>query len=116
MPLERIKRRLHAGLALAVILGAVACATTPPRTAAQRQTDKDTAAQVYSALNADPNIFARHIDVRADNGVVHLGGYVWNDKDLFAAKRIASTVPGVTQVVDDMELERGGVTNSSSSR
>jgi len=32
-------------------------------------------------LNADPRIFARHIDVYADNGVVHLGGYVWDQRD-----------------------------------
>jgi osmotically-inducible protein OsmY len=54
--------------------------------------------------------------VQADNGVVHLGGYVWNDEDLYEAQRVAGAVPGVTQVVDDMELERGGIDNTDVSR
>jgi osmotically-inducible protein OsmY len=116
MLFQRSTRMLYAGLAITASLGAAACSTTSHRTAAQRQTDNETAARVSSALNADPEIYARHIDVRADNGVVHLGGYVWSDGDLFKAQQIAATVSGVTEVVDDMELERGGVTNSATSR
>jgi osmotically-inducible protein OsmY len=48
--------------------------------------------------------------------VVHLGGYVWNDYDLEEAQRVAGAVSGVTQVVDEMELERGGIDNSAVSR
>jgi osmotically-inducible protein OsmY len=110
------KHMLYGGLAIAATFGAIACSTTSHRTAAQRQTDNETAARVSSALNADPAIYARHIEVRAYNGVVHLGGYVWNNSDLFLAQQIAVTVPGVTGVVDDMELERGGSNNSATSR
>ncbi len=106
----------YTGLAIACAVVATACSTTPHRTDAQRQADKELAAQVASALNADSRIYARHIDVRAEDGVVHLAGYVWNDNDLYEAKRIAATVPGVTDVVDDMELERGGSSNSPVSR
>jgi len=116
MLFQRPMGMLYAGLAIAATLAAVACSTMPHRTPAQRQIDNATAAQVASALNADPAIYARHIDVRAYNGVVHLAGYVWNDSDLFTAQQIAATVPGVKEVVDDMELERGGSNNSATSR
>ena len=63
---------------------------------------------MYAALNADPSYFFRHVDVRVDSGVVQLGGYIWSSEALYRAKQIAARVPGVTLVVNDMELERGG--------
>ncbi len=108
--------KLYTVLAAAVCSCVVACSTTPPRTSEQRQTDKETAERVQSALNADTYIYARHVTVQADKGVVHLGGYVWNDYDLSEVQRVAAAVPGVTQVVDEMELERGGIDNSAVSR
>ena len=116
MKFQSTRGMLYAGLAITAAFGAIGCSTTPHRTAAEREADREIAAQVSSALNADSRIYARHIDVRAENGVVHLGGYVWNDKDLYEAKRIAATVPGVKDVVNDMELQRGGSDNSPVSR
>lgn len=110
------KRMRDTSLAVTVLFCAAACSTTPHKTSEQQQTDKETAARVQSALDADTHIYARHISVVADNGVVHLGGYVWNNSDLYEAQRIAESVPGVTQVVDEMELERGGIDNSPVSR
>jgi osmotically-inducible protein OsmY len=96
-------------LTVAVLACAViACSTTPPRTAAQRAADADTADRVQAALLADPNIYARHIDVSVNRGVVHLGGYVWEDEDFRTARLDAASVPGATTVVTDMELMRGG--------
>jgi osmotically-inducible protein OsmY len=69
--------------------------------------DDAIAKQVYDKLNADPIGYYKHVTVRADKGVVTLGGLVWSDEDLNRAKRIAATVPGVTQVVDRMTIERG---------
>ena len=115
MSIQWPKRPAHVAVAIAVLV-ASGCASTPHRTAAERQADKEIAAQVSSALSADPHIFARHIDVWADRGVVHLGGYVWTDTDLYRAKEIAGNVPGVRQVVDDLQLERDGIDNSPVSR
>ena len=42
---------------------------------------------------------ARHIDVAVDRGVVHLGGYVWENDDFQTARRDAASVPGVKTVV-----------------
>jgi osmotically-inducible protein OsmY len=91
----------------------VACSTSPPRSDAERAADAAAAAQVEAALDADARIYARHIDVRVDRGVVHLEGYVWSDEDFLFAKNDAASVPGIRTVVNQMELMRGGVSGSS---
>jgi osmotically-inducible protein OsmY len=85
-----------------------ACSTAPRRTEAERAADADTAAWVETALTADPHLFARHIDVSVDGGVVYLGGYVWSVEDLYLARNLAASVPGVKSVSSEMELMRGG--------
>src|SRR5665213_2117033 len=94
---------------LAATYGVVACSITPRRTAAEREVDSDTAARVQAVLLADQNIYARHIDINVDRGVVHLGGYVWENDDFQTARRDAASVPGVKTVVTEMELLRGGI-------
>jgi osmotically-inducible protein OsmY len=110
------KRSLNVAVAAAVLSCTAACSTTPTKTSEQQLADNETAARVRSALAADSHIYTQHVSVQADNGVVELGGYVWNDYDLAEAERIAQSVSGVSQVVDKMELERGGVDNSPVSR
>jgi hypothetical protein len=100
---------LPAVVALLAAGAVVACSTTPRRSEAQRAADADIAGRVQATLLADANIFARHIDVEVDAGVVHLGGYVWEDEDFQTARRDAASVPGVKTVVDEMELTRGGL-------
>jgi len=90
-----------------------ACSTSPPRSDAERSADGAAAAQVEAALEADPRIFARHIDVRVNRGVVHLEGFVWSDEDLLFARKDAASVPGIWGVVNQMELMRGGISGSS---
>ncbi len=102
-------------LAFAVCCGLAACMTTP-KTPAQRQADKELADQVQAALTADPNLYSRHITLRADNGVVTLGGHVWTPAEMSAAVQIAEGVAGVTKVVNRMELDRGAVQDSGVSR
>jgi osmotically-inducible protein OsmY len=69
-----------------------------------------------AALSADEELYSRHINVHANNGVIRLSGYVWTQPDLEEAKRVAESVQGVARVVDDLELERGGIDNSPVSR
>ena len=87
----------------------VGCATTAPRTPAERAADAVIAAQVQAALAADPDIYARHIEVAVNRGVVDLGGFVWEAQDFATARRDAASVPGVTTIVTDMDLMRGGI-------
>lgn len=105
--------RLLAGLS--VVLLAAACASTPPKSAAQIEADRALANKVEGALDSDPVFFFRHVDVRADDGKLSLSGYVWSDDSIVEAKRVASRVPGVTSVSDQLELERAGSAAGGSS-
>jgi|SRR5579863_3283894 len=105
-----INRARCAVLATLVLCGLAACAT--PRTDAQRQLDKETAERVQSALDADRLLYAKHIVVRADNGVVRLTGFVWDPPDLDEARRDAEGVEGVSKVVNDLELQLNGIDDS----
>ena len=82
-----------------------ACAS-PARSPAQVEADARTTSRVYAALDADPIFFFGHVDVRVDDGVVHLSGYVWTSDAIYRAQQIARAVPGTTRVVDHLELER----------
>jgi osmotically-inducible protein OsmY len=88
----------------------------PRKTEAERQADSETADRVQAALNADKVLYARHITVRADNGVVDLGGYVWTPEELEEAVQDAGAVPGVIKVVNRMEVDRGAISNSAVTR
>ena len=97
----------------------VSCASVPPQpapaSAAQSMrsevgaSDEILANTVYSELNADPIYYFRHVDVRVDNGVAHLSGYVWSTDAIYRARRVAGNVPGITGVMtNQLELERNG--------
>ncbi len=111
-----INRMRCAALGVAILCGVLACAAGPQKTDAQRQADTETAERVQAALDADNLLYAKHIRVRADNGVVRLSGFVWDPPDLNEAQSIAEQVPGVSKVVNDLELQRNGVDNSDVSR
>lgn len=100
------------GAAIAVVIAAAltisACAARPRRTAAEQAANDHLAAAVMAALLADRNLYAQHIYVDADGGVVHLSGYIWSVDELYEARRVAVTVPGVTRVDAQLEISVGG--------
>lgn len=85
-----------------------ACAADSPNSRAQRQSDIRAANELHSKLNSDHLYYYPHVTIRVDNGVARLSGYVWNVPALDHAKEVASSVPGITAVVDNLELEREG--------
>ena len=104
---------------IAVAALTVSCSSASPKpsvpTAAESMrtelgaTDEILANTVYSQLNADPTYYFRHVDVRVDNGVADLSGYVWSTDAIYAARKIASNVPGVMGVrTNQLQLERNG--------
>jgi hypothetical protein len=107
------KRVLPRVLALIAACAAAACSTLPSRTPTERSADAALAAEVESVLRADPNIYARHIDVSVDRGVVELGGFVWTNQEYLLARNDAASVPGVRAVNAQMDLLRGGVSGTS---
>ena len=90
-----------------------ACASTPPKAVAQADADHVLANRIKDALASDPTYFFRHVDVQADDGRVTLGGYVWSGDAIRRAELVASRVPGVTSVADELALEREGGRSSS---
>jgi hypothetical protein len=97
-----------AGLIVILLSSMFACATGPRKTPSELQVDKETSDRVVYALNADKLLSTRNLSVRADGGVVHLAGYVRNLTDMSEAKRIAKQVPGVTKVINGLEVQREG--------
>ncbi len=65
----------YAVTAAVILAAASACVTTPAKSPQQAERDRETAADVQRALAADKSIYTEHVNVRADNGVVHLSGY-----------------------------------------
>ena len=114
--MSQVMKCVSGAIAVAVLCGVAACALGPHKTDAQRQADKETAARVEAALNADKGLYAKHISVYADNGVVRLTGYVWNASDFQTAVIIAEGVDGVTGVVNNLELNRNGNDNGPVAR
>lgn len=111
-----IKRLPFAGIAASVLCVLAACASGPTKTADQVESDKATAERVEAALGADHRLYAKHIIVHADNGVVYLSGYVWDRPDFDQATFIAENVVGVTKVVNDLEFQQNGSDNNPISR
>jgi len=109
-------RAATAALALVLLGSVLGCEHTPPRTDAQKQADREIAENVDRALQSDKRLYAKHISVRVDGGVARLTGYVWESPDLLEAQRVAAAVAGVTQVVNDLELQRNGLGDSPVAR
>jgi osmotically-inducible protein OsmY len=96
-----------------IALLAVCGCATPPRSPEERAADAAVEARVEAALDSDSRIYARHVDVNVDRGVVYLGGYIWSDSELRFAKADAAAVPGVLSVANEIELMRGGISGTS---
>ena len=103
-------------IAVAALASCAAPSRSPPvptdseRTIAlQRATEDAVANYIYAQLNADPIYYYRHVDVRVDNGVADLSGYVWSADAIYQARRIAMNIPGITAVrTGHLLLERNG--------
>lgn len=111
---------VHRGLALITAAAlATSCAAAPPAPAArpaaeppghdQGTADDLLASAIYSALNADPIYYFRHVNVKVYDGVAQLSGYVWSTDAIYRARAIAAHTKGVRRVVSNqLELERNG--------
>jgi osmotically-inducible protein OsmY len=95
-------------LLLSLLAVLSSCATSPPRTPAEREADRKTEHDIARRLNNDPNILATHIDVSVNRGVATLSGFVTEDADLNEAIRVVSSTPGVTEVDNQLDLELFG--------
>jgi osmotically-inducible protein OsmY len=71
---------------------------------ASRLTDAVLTAKVEQALHDDPYIFANHMSVVTENGIVRLQGIALDVNDLHQALALARRIAGRRHVVNEMEL------------
>jgi osmotically-inducible protein OsmY len=71
---------------------------------APRISDEVLTAQVAAALQEDAYLFADHVTVTAQSGVVHIRGRVSDLSDLFAILRLARRIAGKGRVANEIEF------------
>lgn len=72
---------------------------------AKRQVaDEQVTQQVQRTLTDDPWIYAEHITVTTQNGVVRVEGFVGDTGERFRILRLCRKIPGARRVVDALEV------------
>ena len=93
--------KLRASLVLPMILllamgVTIGCSKAP--------NDSQISTQIQDKLNADSGLQGKQLSVQSADGVVTLSGYVDNETQRDAASRYASTIPGVRQVLNNLQV------------
>jgi osmotically-inducible protein OsmY len=109
--------RVHFAVFIAILLGAAGYCRAQDRTGeadahvaevviqAKRQAaDEQVTRQVQKTLTDDPWIYAEHITVTTENGVVRLEGFVGDTGERFRILRHCRRIPGARRVVDALEV------------
>jgi osmotically-inducible protein OsmY len=87
-----------------MILG-LACSSAPPESPEQLQTDAATARRVYAALESDRLHLYIGLDVVVRDRVAYISALTFDPAVRDAATQIARGVPGVSQVVNQIDVE-----------
>ena len=90
---------------LAGILAIVVACTKPPD-------DSQLTSQIQSRLNEDSGLHGKPITVQASGGVVTLSGTVENETQRAAAARYASAIPGIKEVVNNLQTTSAPATRT----
>jgi osmotically-inducible protein OsmY len=70
---------------------------------ATRVADEALTAKVVQSLRADPHVFADHVSVETENGVVRLRGIVFDTFDLQRTLLLARRAAGKRRVLNEIE-------------
>lgn len=95
--MKRVSALLSTLLALALLAASVGCSRKPD--------DARIAREIQTRFSQDSGLSTRQLTVDSSNGVVTLAGAVENNAQRDAALRQASSVEGVTQVVNRLQVE-----------
>ena len=98
-------------LSLVVVLALMVSAVAPAF-AQTPSSDDQIYDRVRQRLAEDRDVKGGGIDVEVKNGVVTLRGKVREEKQKTKAERITRKVKGVTQVVNQLQVELGGPPSS----
>src|SRR5215470_14163300 len=95
----RFRKSVHFYLLLVILLAlGVACK--------KAVSDSDLSSQVQTKFKDDSGLQDKQISVDTADGVVTLSGKVDNDTERTAAARYASSVPGIKQIVNNLEIDQ----------
>jgi BON domain len=86
----------HLGVLLLALAVAIGCNKTP--------NDAQISSDIQGKLNTDSGLQGKQLSVQAADGTVTLSGTVDNDAQREAAARYASSEPGVTKVVNNLQV------------
>jgi hypothetical protein len=94
----KARASLHLSVILLVAMFGVtvACSRAP--------NDSQIGSQLQDQLNSDSGLQGKQLSVQSSNGIVTLSGSVDNDVQRDAAARYASAIPGVKQVVNNLQV------------
>ena len=92
----RVTLSLSVVLLLAALGATLGCTKAP--------TDAQITSQLQEKFNADSGLQGKQLGVQAANGTVTLNGSVDNDAERDAASRYAAAIPGVKQVVNNLQV------------
>ena len=93
---QRVLKVLSTVFLTAMLAAGVACAKSP--------NDSEISGQLQSRFSQDSGLQGKTLSVQTASGVVTISGSVDNEIQRDAAARIASTMPGVKQVVNNLQV------------
>jgi osmotically-inducible protein OsmY len=94
-------------LVIAALTFAPGCSSAPPESPAQARADEATARRLYAALESDRLHLYIGLDVRVRAGVAYINAITVDPAVRDAATEIARGVPGVTKVVNEIDVQAG---------
>ena len=104
-------------IAVAVSAGATGCAVTKGQeTTGQYVDDATITTRVKTRFAKDPTVSAMHIKVETMKGVVQLTGNAKTQAERDQAAQLASSVPGVANVQNNIQVESTSSDTSSTNR
>ena len=93
----RAGRRSSVILLAGILAIGLACTKAPD--------DSQLTSQIQSKLNEDSGLHGKPITVQTSGGVVTLSGTVENETQREAAARYASAIPGIKEVVNNLQTD-----------
>jgi hyperosmotically inducible protein len=90
---------------LALVIGSAGCRSSSDRTTGQAINDKMIAYNVNRKLADDAVLKYPDVKVTVYNGNAQLTGFVDTEEQRVRAAELASAVPGVTQVINEITLK-----------
>jgi len=91
--------------AIALVVAVAGCRSSSDRTTGQAINDKMLQLHIDHALSSDPVLKFPDVKVHVYTGNAQLSGFVTSDEQRTKAAEIAASVPGVSQVINEIAIK-----------